>query len=145
MAHLAVVVDDVPQRRDQFVAAVRRLFGALPGVTIDERRTGAFGCVWATGPRAPIDVHEAPQGCALLIGYGVAADDRRVAARDLHADWLAPPARPQVHDGYHVGLAWSPAIGLAAGIDAMGMFPWQWTCLGDAAAGPLVADRKSVV
>lgn len=139
MAHFAVVVDDDPQRRDRFIAAVRRLFGALPGVTIGDRRHGAFACVWAVGPRAPIDAHEDPQGCALLIGYGVAADDRRVAARDLHADWLAAPGRPQLHDGYHVGLAWSPAVGLAAGVDAMGMFPWQWASLGAAAAGPLVA------
>ena len=92
-----------------------------------------------SGPRAPIDVHEDAQGCALLIGYGIAADDRRVAARDLRADWLAVTGRPQLHDGYHVGLAWSPAVGLAAGVDAMGMFPWHWARLGDATTGPLVA------
>ena len=137
MAHLAVVIDDDPQRREQFLAATRRLFESLPGLTIGERRDGPWACIWAAGLRAPIDVHEDPDGCAIFIGYGVAADDRRVAARDLHADWLAPAGRPQLHDGYHIGVAWAPRIGLVAGVDAMGMFPWQWTDLGD--AGPFVA------
>jgi|694.fasta_scaffold74624_1 hypothetical protein len=137
MAHFAVVVEDDSQRRERFLAGARRLFESLPGLTIGERRDGPWACIWATGPRAPIDVHEDAEGCAIFIGYGVAADDRRVAARDLRGDWLAPAGRPQLHDGYHIGVAWAPRAGLVAGVDAMGMFPWQWTELGN--AGPLVA------
>lgn len=139
MAHLAIVVDDVPERLDTFLAATRRLFESLPGLTIGARRHGSFACVWAAGPRAPIDVHEDPAGCSIFIGYGIAADDRRVAARDLRTDWLTPAGRPQLHDGYHVGAAWSPSAGLVAGVDAMGMFPLQWAGLGAGGAGPLVA------
>jgi hypothetical protein len=139
MAHLAIVVDDDPKRRDTFLAAVRRLFGELPGLTIGERRHERFACVWAAGPRAPMDVHEDAHGCSIFIGYGIAADDRRVAARDLHSDWLAPAVRPQLHDGYHIGAAWAPPAGLVAGVDAMGMFPLQWAGLGAGGAGPLVA------
>jgi asparagine synthase (glutamine-hydrolysing) len=139
MAHLAIVVDDDPERRDTFLAATRRLFGELPGLTIGERRHERFACVWAAGPRAPIDVHEDPHGCSIFIGYGIAADDRRVAARDLRTDWLAPASRPQLHDGYHIGAAWSPSAGLVAGVDAMGMFPLHWAGLGAGGPGPLVA------
>ena len=139
MAHLAIVVDDDPERRATFLAATRRLFDSLPGLTIGERRHERFACVWAAGPQAPIDVHEDQDGCFVFIGYGIAADDRRVVARDLHTDWLAPAGRPQLHDGYHIGVAWSPAAGLVAGADAMGMFPLQWAGLGAGGVGPLVA------
>lgn len=138
MAHLAIVVDDVPRRRDQFVAAARRLFGGLPGLVVGERRHGDFACVWVAGPRAPIDVHEDVEGCGLLLGYGIAADERRVAARDLRDHWLASAQRPQIHDGYHVGVTWSRSLGLAAGVDAMGMFPLQWACPAAGAGGPLL-------
>ena len=37
MAHLAVVIDDSPERQDRFLTAVRRLFDELPGVTVGER------------------------------------------------------------------------------------------------------------
>lgn len=138
MAHLALVIDDDPQRRETFVAGVRRLFGELPEVTMGEQRAGDFACVWAAGRRAPVDVHRAADACGVFIGYGIATDGRRVAARDLGPDWLDPAGRPRLHDGYHVGVVWSPEAGLAAGVDPLGMFPFQWTALGGAAA-PLLA------
>ncbi len=139
MAHIALIVDDDPLRRERFVASVRRLFGDLPGVTIAEERHDSLACVWATGPRAPVSLHRDADGFAILIGYGIAADGSWITARDLVSDWLAPAGRPLVHDGYHMGLAWSRDRGLAAGVDPMGMFPFQWTQIGTGADAPLVA------
>jgi len=120
MAHLAFVIDEAPTRRDAFLAKARILLGELPGVTVAEERHGPFACIWAAGTRAPVDVHRDANGCSIFIGYGIAADGRRVAARDLHADWLDPGRRPCLHDGYHVGVVWSAPLGLAAGaIDAL--------------------------
>ena len=36
MAHVALVVDPDPARRERFVADVRRLFADLPGTTVAE-------------------------------------------------------------------------------------------------------------
>ncbi|MCE9630698.1 MAG: hypothetical protein K8S94_08310 [Planctomycetia bacterium] len=139
MAHLALVIDADPLRRERFVAGVRRLFGELPGVTIAEEQDDTLACVWATGPRAPVSVHRDADGLAIFIGYGITDDGRRITARDLVADWLVPAGTPRVHDGYHVGLAWSRDHGLAAGIDPMAMFPFQWTQIGAGAGAPLIA------
>lgn len=139
MAHLALALDADPLRRERFVAGVRRLFAELPGATISEERHDSLACVWVTGPRAPVSVHRDADGLAIFIGYGIADDGRRITARDLADDWLAPAGRPRVHDGYHVGLAWSRDHGLAAGVDPMGVFPFQWTQFGTGADAPLVA------
>ena len=139
MAHVAVVIDEVSDRRDRFVANVRTLFAALEGATVREERDGDFACVWAAGPHAPVDVHRDAGGCAVFIGYGIAQDGRRVSARDLRTDWLEASGRPELHDGYHVGVAWSPGRGLVAGVDPLGMFPLHWASPGAGPTGPLVA------
>jgi hypothetical protein len=138
MAHLAIVVDGNPSRRERFMSAARHLFNDLPGTTVAEHQFGDCGCVWAVGPRAPLSLHRHADGFALLIGYGLTDDGRHMTAADLPAGWLTTAGRPAVYDGYHVAAAWSQATGLAAGIDPMGLFPLQFASLGSAADAPLV-------
>lgn len=139
MAHLALVVDDDPDRRDRFVAGVRRLFAGLPGVVIAEERQGDLACVWACGRHAPVGLHREADAFAIVIGYAIADDGRRITARDLLADWLDAERPPGVYDGYHLGVAWSASRGLAAGVDPLGMFPFQWAAVGPGTHAPLVA------
>ena len=139
MAHLALVVDADPGRRERFVAGVRRLFAGLRDAVIAEERQGDLACVWACGRRAPVSLHREADALAVFIGYGVADDDRRIAARDLLADWLEGERQPAAYDGYHVGIAWSATHGLAAGVDPLGMFPFQWATVGAGPDAPLVA------
>ena len=73
MAHLALVVDEDPDRRERFLANVRRLFAEFPGTSINEARHGPFACIWVVGPRAPVSVHRDADGFALLIGLFVFA------------------------------------------------------------------------
>jgi len=138
MAHLAIVIDADPLRRGRFIAAVRRLFGELPGTTIAEHQLGACGCVWAAGPRAPVGLHRHADGFAILIGYGVADDGRHVTAADVADTWLTTAGTPAVYDGYHVAAAWSQTGGFVAGVDPMGIFPLQVASLGSGPEAPLV-------
>lgn len=139
MAHLACVVDDDPDRRERFLAGVRRLFGEFPGAAIDESRRGSFACVWVIGPGAPVSVHRAADGWAILIGNAIDDDGRQAGAGDLPASWLAPSGTPRPYDGYHVGVAWHDERGLAAGVDPFGLFPFHHATIGDGPRPPLVA------
>jgi len=65
-------------------------------------------------------------------------DGRRATAADLAANWLGVTRSPRLYDGYHVAMAWSPAQGLAAGVDPMGLFPLQWAEMGSGPLAPLV-------
>jgi hypothetical protein len=123
MAHVAVVVDEDPALHDRFATAVSGLFAGLPGAVAGGVRHGPLACLWASGPTAPIDLHRDGDTCALLVGYALDADGRRVTARDLARAWLAPEGAPCAYDGYHLGLAFAPDRGLVVGIDPFGMFP----------------------
>lgn len=139
MAHLAIVVDEDPQRRERFMASARRLLGELPGATIAEHQFGSCGCLWAVGPRAPVSLHRDADGFALLIGYGVDDDGHHVTAADLAGGWRRSDREPAVYDGYHVAAVWSLTHGLAAGVDPMGLFPFQFASMGSGPGAPLVA------
>lgn len=121
MAHLALVVDHDPVRRAEFTARVGSLFAGLPGV-VAEAATGPFGCVWAVGPRAPASIHRAGDAFSLLLGYAIDDRDRWITAADLVAPWLIHRT-DGVFDGYHVGIAFDGARGLAAAVDPLGLFP----------------------
>lgn len=123
MAHVAIVVDDDPSLHDRFATAVSRLFAGLPGAVPGAVRLGPLACQWACGPAAPVDLHRDGNTVALLVGYALDADGRRVTARDLARAWLVPDGGPCVYDGYHLGLAFAPDCGLVVGIDPLGMFP----------------------
>jgi hypothetical protein len=122
MAHLALVVDPDPVRRERFAAGVRRLFAELPGTALAEASAGDLTCVWAVGPRAPLDLHRDGERLSLLVGYAVDDAGRWLTARQLAA-WLAEDGERTAHDGYHVGVAHDPVRGLAIGVDPLGLFP----------------------
>jgi hypothetical protein len=123
MAHLALVVDPDPTRRERFAAGVRELFAELPDVVPGEATAGDLTCVWAAGPRAPVDLHHAGDHLALLVGYAVDDAGRWLTARQLADAWLADEGDHRAQDGYHVGVAYDPDRGLAAGVDPLGLFP----------------------
>ena len=123
MAHLALVVDPDPARRAGFAAGVRKLFAELPDVVPGEATAGDLTCVWAAGPRAPIDLHRDGEQLALLVGYAVDDAGRWLTARQLADAWLADEGDHTAQDGYHVGVAYAPERGLAAGVDPLGLFP----------------------
>ena len=139
MAHLALVVDEDPDRRERFLANVRRLFAEFPGTSVNEARHGPFACIWVVGPRAPVSVHRDADGFALLVGYALDDDGRQVNAADIHAEWLALSGVPRPHDGYHVAVAWHEHRGLAAGVDPLGFFPFQHAIVGAGDCHSLVA------
>ena len=136
MAHLALVVDLDPARRERFVTDVGQLFADLPGTTVAEASHGPLACVWAAGPRAPVDRHGDGDSLGILIGYGLDDADRRITARDLLDRWLTPHRPPVMFDGYHVAAAWSANRGLAVGVDPLGMFPLHQATLGEGPAAP---------
>ena len=142
MAHLALLHDADPVRREQFTANVRALFAELPGTTIGEAHAGPVACLWVAGPRAPISVCRAGDGLAVLAGYAVDDDSRWMTARGLADAWLADNAERYAHDGYHVAVAYDPARGLAAGVDPLGFFPLLYAPL--AAGGLIVATSPQV-
>lgn len=123
MAHLALVVDPDPARRSRFAAGVRELFAELPGLVPGEAAVGDLTCVWAAGPRAPIDLHRDGERLALLVGYAVDDAGRWLTARQLADAWLAEDGDRTAHDGYHVGVTYDPVRGLAIGVDPLGLFP----------------------
>jgi hypothetical protein len=123
MAHLALVVDPDPARRERFAAGVRRLFAELPGTAVAEASVGDLTCVWAAGPRAPIDLHRDGDRLALLVGYAVDDAGRWLTARQLADSWLAADGERTAQDSYHVGVAHDPVHGLAVGVDPLGLFP----------------------
>lgn len=131
MAHLALLHDPDADRRDRFVAAVRSLFAELPGTTLGTATAGPVACLWAAAPKAPVDLHHEGDRFALLLGYAVDDAGRWVAARDLADAWLAADGEETAHDGYHVGVAFDPARGLAAGVDPLGLFPLYHAALPD--------------
>lgn len=123
MAHLALLHDADPARRDRFVAGVRQLFAELPGTTTGAATAGPVTCLWAAAPAAPIDLHLDGDRLALLIGYAVNDAGIWATARELADAWLAEGSAATAHDGYHVGVAYDAARGLAAGGDPFGLFP----------------------
>ncbi len=131
MAHLALVHDADPDRRERFTAAARALFAELPGTTIAAATAGPVTCLWAAAPNAPIDLHCYGERLSLLIGYAVDDTGRWVTARELADAWLADRGEATAHDGYHVAVAYYPARGLAAGIDPLGLFPLYHASLPD--------------
>lgn len=133
MAHLALLVDADPTRREPFAASVRRLFAELPGTTIGETASGPLACLWAAGPGAPVDLQLDGDRLSLLVGYAVDDAGRWATARDLAAAWLADDGEQTVHDGYHVAFAYDPTRGLAVGVDPLGMFPLYHATLPDGA------------
>ena len=48
---------------------------------------------------------------------------RWLTARQLADAWLAEDGNRTAQDGYHVGVAYDPERGLAAGVDPLGLFP----------------------
>ncbi|MFM9197625.1 MAG: hypothetical protein ACKOWG_18190, partial [Planctomycetia bacterium] len=62
-----------------------------------------------------------------------------MAAADIASGWLAPAAVPTMYDGYHVAVVWHGRRGLAAGVDPLGMFPFQHAIVGGGDRPPLVA------
>lgn len=123
MAHLALVVDRDPVRRERFAAGVRELFAELPDVIPGEAAAGDLTCIWAAGPLAPIDLQRDGDRVALLLGYAVDDAGRWLTARQLADAWLADEGDHTAQDGYHVGFAFDPARGLAVGVDPLGLFP----------------------
>ena len=99
MAHLALLVDADPVRRERFAAAVRTLFAALPGTAIGAAEAGPVTCLWAAGPTAPLDVHQVGDRLAVLVGYAVDDAGRWVSAGNLARAWLADDAERTAHDG----------------------------------------------
>ena len=131
MAHLALLVDADSDRRERFVAGVRSLFSELPDTVIAEAHSGPVSCLWAAGPRAPVDVHSDDRHLAVLIGYAVDDAGHWVTADQLADAWLTPGGGCRVHDGYHVGIAYDTARGFAAGNDPLGLFPLYHASLPD--------------
>lgn len=121
MAHLALVIDDDPGRRAVFAARVSGLFSALPG-SVSTAAVGPLSCTWVVGPRAPVSLVREGDLLSLLVGYAIDDDDRWITAAELAPRWLAADSGG-VFDGYHVGLAFDEARGLAAAVDPLGMFP----------------------
>ena len=95
MAHLALLHDADPVRREQFTVNVRALFAELPGTTIGEAHAGPVACLWVAGPRAPISVCHAGDGLAVLAGYAVDDANHWMTARELADAWLADDAERQ--------------------------------------------------
>ncbi len=141
MAHLALLLEADPARRERFAARLQRLFASLPAVRIGTASAGDLICVWAAGPTAPLDVQADGDSLALLIGYAVDDAGRWLTARELAAAWLAPAGPRTAHDGYHVAVAADPARGLAVGVDPLGMFPLYHAAL--AGGGSLVATTPA--
>ena len=123
MAHLALLIDDDGDRRDQFVARMQTLFAALPGATRATARTNNLVCVWAHGPRTPVSVYQEGHSLGILIGYAIDDHGRWISARDLCTRWHERPVADGVFDGYHVGIAFDANRGLVAAVDPLGMFP----------------------
>lgn len=132
MAHLALLIDDDPARRSRFMQRVRSLFADLPGASSAEATVGPLACVWAHGPRAPVSRHGSGEAFALLLGYGIDDDDRWITAADLPARWLRDRPERGIFDGYHVGVAFDAAAGLAVAVDPLGLFPLYHGTTGDA-------------
>lgn len=133
MAHLAIVIDDDGPRREAFVRRVRSVFTDLPGAVIGDAAAGSLACVWAHGPRAPVSIERAGDAFAILIGYAIDDDGRWIAAADLASRWLGPEQVAGVFDGYHVGMAYDAARGMAAAVDPYGLFPLHHGTCGDVA------------
>lgn len=131
MAHLALVIDTVTERREQFAHGVRQLFAELPDTVGGEIHGGSLSCLWAAGPQAPIDISRDADRLAVLIGYAVDDAGRWVTATELAAAWLAHDGECHAHDGYHVGIAFDAARGFVAGNDPLGLFPLYHASLPD--------------
>jgi hypothetical protein len=137
MAHLALLIDADSDRRERFVDGVRSLFSELPNTVIAEAHSGPVRCLWAAGPRAPINVHAGDGHLAVLIGYAVDDAGQWVTADELADAWLTTGGGCRVHDGYHVGIAYDTTRGFAAGNDPLGLFPLYHATLPD--GGVIVA------
>ena len=94
MAHLALLHDADPARRDQFAAATRSLFAELPGTTTGAATAGPVTCLWVASPTAPIDLHLDGDRLALLIGYAVNDAGTWATGRELADAWLAEGGDP---------------------------------------------------
>jgi hypothetical protein len=134
VAHLALVHDPDPARRARFAAGVRTLFADWPGCVVGEVQAGPVACLWVAGPRAPLDVHRDGDRFAVLAGYAIDDAGRWLDAAGLAAAWLADDGERHAQDGYHVGVAWDPRHGLAAGVDPLGFFPLYHAELPDGGA-----------
>jgi hypothetical protein len=145
MAHVAILVADEWSHHDRFAAAMSGLFAGLPGAVAGGVRHGPLACLWACGPTAPIDIHRDGDTVALLVGYALDADGRRMTARDLAHDWLGPEGRPCAYDGYHLGLAFAPDRGLVVGIDPLGMFPLYHAPIGGPGDGVVAATTPEAI
>ena len=137
MAHVALLHDADRAHRDRFAAGVRNFFAELPGMTTSEVRAGPLTILWAAAPHAPVDLHREGDRVALLVGYAVHDAGRWINAKELADDWLGDNGQAYVYDGYHVGVAFDPARGLAAGVDPLGLFPLYHASL--ASGGLMVA------
>jgi hypothetical protein len=137
MAHLALLIDADSHRRERFASGVRRLFAELPETVRAEAHCGPVSCLWAAGPRAPVDVQCDDRHLAVLIGYAVDDAGHWVTADQLADAWLAPGGASRVHDGYHIGIAYDSTRGFAAGNDPLGLFPLYGASLPD--GGVMVA------
>jgi hypothetical protein len=134
VAHLALVLDPDPRRRERFAAGVRTLFADWPGCIVGEAHAGPVACLWVAGPRAPLDVHRHGDAFAVLAGYAIDDAGRWLDAAGLAAAWLADEGERHAQDGYHVGVAWDPRHGLAVGVDPLGFFPLYHAELPDGGA-----------
>lgn len=131
MAHLALLHDADPEHREQFAAGVRRLFTELPDTVAGEVAAGPVTCLWAAGPKAPLDVHRHGDRLAMLVGYAVDDAGGWLTASQLGDAWLADDGDATAYDGYHVAAVFDPIRGFAAGVDPLGLFPLYHASLPD--------------
>lgn len=123
MAHVALIIDPDHERRSACAGEVRGLLAQIPGTVAGEVYAADATCVWAAGPRAPVDAMRRGGGFGVLIGYAVADDGTWIGASHIADRWLEQQVHREAYDGYYIGIAYDEQRGCAVRIDPLGLFP----------------------
>lgn len=136
MAHAVLIIDPDHERRVACASLVKELLAQLPGSVAGEIHAGNATCLWAAGPRAPIDVVTSDSGFAILIGYAVDDDGTWIGASRIESQLRVPKGTFEAYDGYYIGIAYSEQSGCAVRVDPLGLFPLHYAA---PCAGTLMA------
>jgi asparagine synthase (glutamine-hydrolysing) len=123
MADFALIVTDDSERRRRFLEQARESVQRIPGLVVQQLRSGNFAAVWARSSQAPGEFESSHEHASIFLGYGVDDDGKHVGASDLRERWLHRSSNRATFDGYFAGVTWSAERGLVAGVDPLGIFP----------------------
>ncbi len=141
MANFIAIVDHDAPRRHAFLATVTPELAFVPELSIGSANNGDFAVVWASGMRAPVDVHSTAASITVLWGdalaepsvaHGSSRPGARLRASEIADAWGAVNrAVPAAFDGFFAALHFSASEGVTMCGDVFGIFPLYYAACGD--------------